>query len=69
MSYVITYLIKVYQYLISPIIGPRCRFTPSCSEYACEAIHKHGVLRGGWLSLKRIARCNPLHSGGYDPVP
>ncbi|MHB9117679.1 MAG: membrane protein insertion efficiency factor YidD [Burkholderiales bacterium] len=69
MSHVITYLIKVYQYLISPIIGPRCRFTPSCSEYAYEAIHKHGVLRGGWLSLKRIARCNPLHSGGYDPVP
>ena len=69
MSHVITYLIKVYQYLISPIIGPRCRFTPSCSEYACEAIHKHGVLQGGWLSLKRIARCNPLHSGGYDPVP
>ena len=62
-------IIKIYQYLISPLMAPTCRFTPSCSEYAKEVIVKHGALRGGWLSLKRVLRCNPWHPGGYDPAP
>ena len=63
------WLIKAYQYVLSPFLVPSCRFSPSCSHYANEAILKHGALYGGWLSLKRILRCNPWHSGGYDPVP
>lgn len=62
-------LIKVYQYVISPLLGPRCRFWPSCSHYALEALREHGFLRGGWLSLKRLSKCHPLHPGGVDPVP
>lgn len=62
-------LIRLYQYLISPLLGPRCRFHPSCSRYAIEAINSHGVLRGGWLVLRRLGRCNPWHPGAYDPVP
>jgi hypothetical protein len=62
-------LIKLYQYAISPLMAPSCRFTPSCSQYASEAIVKHGALRGGWLSLKRVLRCNPWNPGGYDPAP
>jgi putative membrane protein insertion efficiency factor len=62
-------LIKIYQYLISPILGQSCRFTPSCSQYGLEAIHKHGPLKGAWLTLKRIARCHPWGSHGHDPVP
>lgn len=62
-------LIKFYRFAISPMMAPRCRFTPSCSEYAAEVIEKHGAIRGGWLSIKRIIRCNPWHPGGYDPAP
>lgn len=62
-------LLKVYQYLISPLLGPRCRFWPSCSNYAIEALRLHGPARGGWLALKRIAKCHPWHAGGIDPVP
>jgi len=62
-------IIKIYQYVISPLMAPTCRFTPSCSQYAKEVIVKHGALRGGWLSLKRVLRCNPWHPGGYDPAP
>jgi uncharacterized protein len=62
-------LIKAYQYAISPLMAPTCRFTPSCSEYASQAIERHGVLRGGWLSAKRLLRCNPWNPGGYDPAP
>ncbi|HET7922777.1 MAG TPA: membrane protein insertion efficiency factor YidD [Gammaproteobacteria bacterium] len=62
-------LIRAYQLVISPLLGPRCRFYPSCSAYAIEAIAQHGALRGGWLSLKRLLRCHPLHPGGVDPVP
>jgi putative membrane protein insertion efficiency factor len=62
-------LIKGYQSLISPMLGPHCRFHPSCSHYAVEAINEHGVVKGGWLSIKRISRCHPFNDGGFDPVP
>ncbi len=62
-------LIKGYQYLVSPLSVPTCRFTPSCSQYASEVINKHGVIVGGLLSIKRILRCNPFNPGGYDPAP
>jgi hypothetical protein len=62
-------LIKVYKYVISPVIGPRCRFLPTCSDYALEALARHGAVRGGWLALRRIARCHPWGDSGYDPVP
>jgi putative membrane protein insertion efficiency factor len=62
-------LVKFYQYAISPLFPPSCRFTPTCSHYAVDALSKYGVLRGGWLSVKRVLRCNPWHPGGYDPVP
>lgn len=62
-------LIGLYQYLLSPLMPPTCRFTPSCSQYAREAISKHGAWRGTWLSIKRVIRCNPWNSGGYDPAP
>ena len=61
--------IRVYQYLLSPWLGNSCRFTPSCSHYAIEAIEQHGGLKGLWLSIKRLACCHPWHVGGYDPVP
>lgn len=62
-------LIRGYQLVLSPIIGPRCRHLPTCSEYCAEAIARHGLLRGGWLALRRIVRCNPWGTSGYDPVP
>ncbi|ADC64023.1 MULTISPECIES: membrane protein insertion efficiency factor YidD [Allochromatium] len=62
-------LIRVYQYLISPLLGPRCRFYPTCSHYAVEAIEVHGVARGSYLALRRVLRCHPWHPGGIDPVP
>ena len=62
-------LIKAYQYLISPFLGPSCRFHPTCSHYAIEAISEHGVLKGGYLSMRRIIKCHPLNEGGHDPVP
>jgi uncharacterized protein len=66
--YLATFLIKVYRYAISPILPSSCRFYPSCSEYAIEALGKYGLLKGSWLTLKRIARCHPLSAGGHDPV-
>ena len=66
--YLATFLIKAYRYAISPILPPSCRFYPSCSEYALEALGKYGFLKGSWLALKRIARCHPLSAGGHDPV-
>jgi len=62
-------LIKLYQYIVSPLLGPRCRFHPTCSNYAVEAINQYGVLKGGYLSVRRIIKCHPLNQGGYDPVP
>jgi putative membrane protein insertion efficiency factor len=62
-------LIVMYQRVISPMLGPACRYQPTCSEYAREAIERYGVARGGWLSVRRIARCHPFHEGGFDPVP
>jgi len=62
-------LIKVYQYMISPVLGPACRFTPSCSEYSYQAIERYGPVKGLALSIKRVLRCHPFHPGGFDPVP
>lgn len=62
-------LIKAYQLLLSPILGSACRFYPTCSQYAYEAVGRHGVIKGLFLSVKRIAKCHPFHAGGYDPVP
>lgn len=62
-------LVRFYQYAISPLIPPRCRYTPTCSQYAVEAIKKYGTLKGGWLALKRILRCHPWGGCGHDPVP
>jgi putative membrane protein insertion efficiency factor len=69
MRFVLKVLIRGYQLVISPLLGPRCRFYPSCSHYAMEAIETHGSLRGVWLTVKRISRCHPWHEGGFDPVP
>lgn len=62
-------LIRGYQLLISPVLPPSCRFTPTCSAYAMEAVAKHGALRGSWLAAHRVCRCHPWNDGGYDPVP
>lgn len=62
-------IIRAYQVCISPLHKPWCRFYPTCSNYALEAINKHGIVKGGWYSFRRIVRCNPLCKGGYDPVP
>jgi putative membrane protein insertion efficiency factor len=61
--------LTLYQRFISPLLPQSCRFYPSCSEYARQAILKHGLLKGGWLAMRRLARCHPLSEGGYDPVP
>ncbi len=63
------FLIRLYQWTVSPHLGARCRYYPSCSAYAHEAILRFGVARGSWLALKRLARCHPFHAGGFDPVP
>ncbi len=62
-------LIRVYQRLISPLLGPHCRFTPSCSHYGVEALMRFGMIKGGWLTVKRVLKCHPLHPGGDDQVP
>lgn len=63
------WLIRFYQIAISPLLGPRCRYIPTCSQYALEAVHQHGALRGTWLATKRVCRCHPWGGYGYDPVP
>ena len=62
-------LVRFYQYAISPMLGRNCRFDPSCSEYAVEALRRHGAFKGLWLAIRRVGRCHPWHPGGYDPVP
>lgn len=69
MKYLFLGLIRLWQLTFSRILPPSCRFTPSCSHYGYEAISKYGVFKGGWLAIKRIARCHPFNPGGYDPVP
>lgn len=68
-STIALWLIKVYRLAISPLLPPSCRYAPTCSEYCYDAIAQYGLLRGGWLGLKRVARCHPFHPGGADPVP
>ncbi len=68
-SWLLIKIVRFYQLFISPLIGPRCRFYPSCSSYAIEAIQKHGPIKGSWLAIKRIGRCHPGNPGGVDPVP
>lgn len=69
MKRIALFLIRLYQNTISRALPPSCRFTPSCSHYTYEAVEKYGFRKGGWMGLKRIARCHPLNPGGYDPVP
>ncbi|NUO80404.1 membrane protein insertion efficiency factor YidD [candidate division KSB1 bacterium] len=69
MKHLLVFLIRVYQKLISPLLPPSCRFYPSCSEYACQAIQKYGVMKGAYLAGRRLLRCHPWHAPGYDPVP
>ena len=69
MKSVLVAAIRGYQYAIRPLIGANCRFYPSCSDYAREAVERHGALKGTWLAVRRILRCHPYHPGGYDPVP
>ena len=69
MSQCLRVLIRGYQLVVSPWIGPRCRFIPSCSHYTLEAVERHGTVRGLSLSARRLARCHPWHPGGFDPVP
>jgi uncharacterized protein len=69
MRSVIIGIIRFYQRFISPVLGSSCRYLPSCSQYTLEAVEKYGALQGGWMGIKRIARCHPWRPGGYDPVP
>ena len=69
MKMIALWLIRLYQKTLSRMLPNSCRFIPSCSEYGYQAIEKYGLLKGGWLALKRITRCHPLNEGGYDPVP
>ncbi|PLX02390.1 MAG: membrane protein insertion efficiency factor YidD [Marinilabiliales bacterium] len=69
LSNLFIFLIRVYQYTLSPFIGRSCRYTPTCSHYSVEAIQKYGPFKGGWMAIKRISSCNPWGGSGYDPVP
>ena len=69
LSYILLILIKFYRHSISPLLPPACRFTPTCSQYALEAIQKYGPFKGLWLTIKRLLRCHPWGGSGYDPVP
>ncbi|MBC7866186.1 MAG: membrane protein insertion efficiency factor YidD [Gloeobacteraceae cyanobacterium ES-bin-316] len=69
LSWPFIFLIKLYQWILSPLLGPKCRYTPTCSHYAIEALTKYGPLKGCWLTIKRITRCHPWGGHGHDPVP
>lgn len=69
MRYLLLGLIRFYQYAISPLLPPRCRYSPTCSQYAVLALQKYGVFKGGWLAIKRICRCHPWGGCGHDPLP
>ncbi|KAA8484147.1 hypothetical protein BDE36_3685 [Arcticibacter tournemirensis] len=69
LGWIFLVLIRLYQYLLSPLLGAACRFTPTCSQYGAEAIKKYGPFKGGWLTLKRLSRCHPWGGHGHDPVP
>lgn len=69
MKFLLLGLIRAYRLVLSPWWGTQCRFTPTCSQYALEAIERHGALHGSWLAARRISRCHPWHAGGFDPVP
>ena len=69
MAHLLIWLIKMYQILLSPFFGQQCRFSPTCSQYALDAINKHGALRGAYYAIRRLLRCHPWHPGGFDPVP
>ena len=69
MKTLLVWLLRGYQLLLSPMLGPRCRFYPSCSNYAIEALRVHGAARGSWLAARRVGRCHPWNAGGFDPVP
>ena len=69
MKHVLIFLVKFYRKWISPMRRPCCRYIPTCSQYALQALEKYGAFKGGWLAFRRILRCNPIHKGGYDPVP
>lgn len=69
MARVLIYLIQLYRNMVSPLRLPTCRFTPTCSQYAVDALREYGVVRGGWLAMVRLAKCGPWHRGGWDPIP
>lgn len=69
MKSIFIFLIRIYQKILSPILPSSCRYTPTCSQYAIEALQKHGIFKGSWLAIKRIASCNPWGGHGHDPVP
>ncbi|WP_459990282.1 membrane protein insertion efficiency factor YidD [Methylosoma difficile] len=69
MRFMLIAAVRCYKYLISPLLGPRCRFYPSCSDYYLEALQRHGAISGSYLTLKRLLKCHPFHAGGIDPVP
>lgn len=69
MRQIVLLFIKAYRLILSPFLGQHCRYTPTCSEYALESVERYGAVYGSWLAVKRLSRCHPWHTGGYDPVP